>query len=183
MIAMVALAPALPAVVGNAWEGVPSALLWSGVALIAAAPMSAVGAGYLYAVGEPGAVAVATLASSGVWLIVTIPLLGPAGAAAVGIGWIPASIVHAALVWRPTMVLSGVPWLGSAAVVVTVALAGAGGRMAGGQRHRAGCRQRCGRPGRRVERFVVGMVGLARPALRDVAALTRALCTRLAPEP
>jgi O-antigen/teichoic acid export membrane protein len=126
VVAMVSLAPGLPTVVGEGWEGVPAVLLWSGIALIVAAPISVVGAGYLYAAGEPGAVALATLASSVVWLGVTLPLLDSAGAAAVGIGWVPASLVHSALVWRRTVELTGAARLGPARRGALPALAGAG---------------------------------------------------------
>jgi hypothetical protein len=177
VVAMVSLAPRLPAVVGDGWEGVPAVLLWSGIALILAAPISVVGSGFLYAAGEPGAVAIATLVSSAVWLGVTIPLLGEAGAAAVGIGWIPASVVYAALIWRRTVALTGAARLGRVApgTAVALAAAGAGWLVAdslSGPLFAAALGLAAGEA-----IALAGLLVFARSAVRDLYSLTRGLWT------
>ena len=174
---MVSLAPGLPAVVGDAWEGVPAVLLWSGIALIVGAPISVVGSGYLYAAGEPGAVAIATLASSIVWLAVSLPLLEATGAAAVGIGWIPAAAVHAGLVWRRTVGLTGAARLGRAGAGTAVALVAAGtGWLVAEAVHPPLAGAALGLVAGEVI-VLFGLLAFARPALRDLSMLARRVGT------
>jgi O-antigen/teichoic acid export membrane protein len=177
VVAMVSLAPGLPAVVGGEWEGVPAVLLWSGIALIVAAPVSVVGSGYLYAAGEPGAVAIATLASSIVWLAVSLPLLEPTGAAAIGVGWIPAAVVHAALVWRRTVALTGAARLGRAGAGTAVALAAAGtGWLVADSMHAPLVGAGLGLVAGEVI-VLLGLLAFARAALRDLSLLARRVGT------
>ncbi len=177
VVGMASLAPALPAIVGEGWEDVPAVLLWSGIALLVAAPVSVVGVGYLYAVGEPGIVALATLASAVVWLGVSLPLLGRFGAPVVGVGWIAGAAVHTVVVWRRTALRSGGASLGRAVpatVVATVATVGgwviaqsADGTFVGAAL------------GLAVGEAIValGLVTLARPALKDLSSLVRRVGT------
>jgi len=99
-VALVGFAPAVPALIGSGWEDVPAVLLWSGVALVVAAPAGVALSGYLFAADDPGPVAIAALASTVAWFAVTAALLHPLGASAVGIGWIAGGIVDAVLLAR-----------------------------------------------------------------------------------
>ena len=177
VVGMVSVAPALPAIVGEGWEDVPAVLLWSGIALLVAAPVSVVGVGYLYAIGEPGIVALATLGSAIVWLGVSLPLLDEFGAPVVGVGWIGGAAVHTVVVWRRTAVRSGGARLGRAGVSTLVAAAAAvGGWLIA---------RSAGEPfvgavlGLAVGEAVVvlGLVALARPALKDLSSLVRRVGT------
>lgn len=107
VVAMVAVAPAIPAVAGDEWDGVPAVLLWSGVALIVNAPVAAAAGGYLFARRDPNTVTAATAASAATWLAVALPLLKPLGPAAIGVGWLAAGLVASTLLWRPTAAATG----------------------------------------------------------------------------
>ncbi|HEX6389670.1 MAG TPA: oligosaccharide flippase family protein, partial [Solirubrobacteraceae bacterium] len=74
-VALVAIAVALPSIVGHEWADVPEVILWSCVALVVGSPVNIAAAGYLLAVGEPGRVLVATLVSAVAWLAVTVALV------------------------------------------------------------------------------------------------------------
>jgi O-antigen/teichoic acid export membrane protein len=105
--ALVGFAPALPSIVGASWNGVPSVLLWSGVALLAGAPVVFATSGYLLAADDVGRVALATGASTVTWFAMTAVLLARYGAAAVGVGWAASMVVIAAVLWQRASARSG----------------------------------------------------------------------------
>jgi O-antigen/teichoic acid export membrane protein len=105
--ALVGFAPFLPSLVGSAWSEVPHVLLWSGIALTIGVPITVATSGYLLAVRAAGTVAIATVASSIVWLALALPLLGPLGPRAIGIGWVVAIAVYVGMLWRATAARSG----------------------------------------------------------------------------
>jgi O-antigen/teichoic acid export membrane protein len=127
-VALVALAPALPSVVGRGWEDVPDVLVWAGVALLTNAPTVVVAGGYLYAADDAGAVATATLLSAIVWVGLASALLPALDAPAVGIGWVAGGLLNAALLRRRTTARTGAALLrsiGPPTCVGLVALAAA----------------------------------------------------------
>lgn len=173
VVGMVSVAPALPSVVGSAWEDVPAVLLWSGIALLLAAPISVVGVGYLFAAGEPGVVAFATVASTLIWMGVSLPLLDRFGAPVVGVGWIAAAAVHSALVWRWVAARTGGARLARAGPSALIAVAAAAGgwsiaRSADDPFVGAALGLAAGEAV-----IAVGLVTLARPALRDLSSLVK----------
>jgi O-antigen/teichoic acid export membrane protein len=122
-VAMVGLAPALPEIVGSKWSDVPAVILWSGLALIVAAPVGVATPGYLFAVDEAGVVAAATVLSGVVWFGVIVALLPAYGAAAAGIGWLVGGLLGSAVLLRRTVARSGAALVSRAAGPAAVALA------------------------------------------------------------
>jgi O-antigen/teichoic acid export membrane protein len=102
VVAMAGFAPALPAVVGEAWDEVPATVAWAGIALLLNGPLYVMAAGYLYAVDDVGAVIRAAIAQTAVWFAVTLPLLDTLGAEAVGLGWIAGGTLNSILLARRT---------------------------------------------------------------------------------
>lgn len=102
VVAMAGFAPALPAIVGDAWNEVPATVAWSGIALLLNGPVYVMTAGYLYAVDDVGSVIRAALAQTAVWFAVALPLLDTLGAEAVGIGWIAGGTVNSLMLARRT---------------------------------------------------------------------------------
>jgi O-antigen/teichoic acid export membrane protein len=102
LAALVGSAPALvPAMFGHQWSGVDAVITWAAVGLMFGGPVSVATAGYLYAVGDSGAVLFSTAVQALVWFAVTFPLLPSLGVQAVGVGWLVSSLAEAAvLVWR-----------------------------------------------------------------------------------
>jgi O-antigen/teichoic acid export membrane protein len=121
-VALVGLAAALPELVGSKWDDVPSVILWSGLALIVAAPIGVAAPGYLFAVEETGVVAAATLLSGLVWFAVIIALVPSYGAAAAGIGWLTGGLFSSALLFRRTVARSGGALMARVAAPTAVAL-------------------------------------------------------------
>jgi hypothetical protein len=72
-----------------------------------AAPIATATAGYLFAAGDAGVVAAATVVSGAVWFALAAALLPSYGAPAVGIGWVASGFVGAAILGRRTAVRSG----------------------------------------------------------------------------
>jgi O-antigen/teichoic acid export membrane protein len=101
-VALLALAPLLPTLVGEKWGAVPEVLLWSGFALVLGIPTTVSTSAYLFASGAAGAVALATLVSTLVWFGASLPLLPSLGAEAVGLGWVASCAVYAVMLWRAT---------------------------------------------------------------------------------
>lgn len=173
VVALVGFAPALPAIVGDDWREVPRVLLWSGSALILAAPVVVSAAGFLLAAGMPGVVAVATAVSGVVWIAVALPLLAPLGAEAVGIAWIASGCVNAVLLWRPVAART------SARIIVRIAPGTASALAAAAAAwfvaHEPDEQLVGGIAGLVVGELIVfaGLVLFSRPALRDVVALAR----------
>ena len=129
LVGLAGFAPAgLPALLGEGWHDVPAVLLWSSLGLFLSAPILVPTIGYLYAAGHAGTMVWATLSHSVVWFAVTLPLLPVLGAPAVGVGWVPAGIVIAAIIGRRAAQLSGAAIVRNVAVPMTVAIvAGAAG--------------------------------------------------------
>jgi O-antigen/teichoic acid export membrane protein len=100
VVAVAGFAPALPALVGEAWDEVPSTIAWSGIALLLHGPVYVMCAGYLYAVDDVAAVIRAALAMAVAWFAVALPLLPTLGAEAVGLGWIAGAAINSLMLAR-----------------------------------------------------------------------------------
>jgi O-antigen/teichoic acid export membrane protein len=170
-VALIGLGHALPSIVGADWGEVPTVLLWAGVALIVATPVVFATTGYLLAVDDVGAVAAGTAAGAAIWFAVTVVLVEPLGAAAIGIGWAAGGLVNAVLLWRRTTTRTGARIgahvLGPTAVALAAAAAAwLPARELDGALLRAAAGLGAGE--------LVALAGLAlvsRPALRDLRSL------------
>ncbi|MEA2438664.1 MAG: hypothetical protein QOH76_88 [Thermoleophilaceae bacterium] len=100
LVGIVGFAPALPTIVGDAWNDVPESLLWAALGLVIGAPTTVVTSGYLYAVDAVGATIRFVLLQAVAWFAVTLPLLDSVGAPAVGIGWVAGATLNLALISR-----------------------------------------------------------------------------------
>ncbi len=89
-----AISPLVPLVFGSRWAPIAEVLPICFFALQASGPVSTACAGYLYAVGDTSTVLRAAVATSVVWLLVTLPLLPLLGLNAVGIGWMVSSLIE-----------------------------------------------------------------------------------------
>jgi hypothetical protein len=128
LVAIVGFAPALPSLVGHAWDEVPATLAWSCAAILLNAPVFVMTVGYLYAVDAAGAVLRAMSAYAAVWFAVSLPLLSPLGAPAIGLGWIAAAVVGTVLLSRPTSRRTGASiWRNLLPSAASAAVAGAAG--------------------------------------------------------
>jgi O-antigen/teichoic acid export membrane protein len=107
LVGLTGFAPALPAVLGPGWDDVPPTLLWSSLALLIGAPLTFVGMSYLFAVDAGGAVVRITISQAAVWFAVTLALVSPLGAPAVGVGWAAGAVVSATGYARATRRHSG----------------------------------------------------------------------------
>jgi O-antigen/teichoic acid export membrane protein len=170
-VALVGFAPALPTLVGEEWDEVPAVLLWSGLALIVGAPMAVASVGYLYALDEPGAVIRATLASGLVWIAVALLLLDPVGTPAVGIGWLGASIVNVAVLWRPAAARSGASIAAILAAPTGLATAAAAVGWFVAREVEAGVLGGIAGAAAAELLLLAGLMALSRPALHDTWAL------------
>jgi O-antigen/teichoic acid export membrane protein len=168
---LVGFAPALPTIVGGEWHEVPAVILWSGIGLVTAASVVVTAGGFLLAAGRPGTIAVATAVSGALWIGVALPLLGPLGAPAVGVGWVVSSIVNAVLLWRPVAALTGARIAVATAMPTGIALlaVGAGWLVA----HQPDDRLLGGLLGLVAGELIVfaGLLTVSRPALRELRAL------------
>jgi O-antigen/teichoic acid export membrane protein len=109
MVGLTGFAPALPVLLGPGWSSVPAVLLWSGIAMIATAPIFLTSGGYLFAI-DAGGTWLRTLALGAVtWLAVAMALLGELGAPAVGVGWCAAAVVQLVFLAPRLAKRSGVP--------------------------------------------------------------------------
>lgn len=122
-VAMLGLAPTLPAIVGAQWGDVPSVILWSGCAVILAAPIVVPISGYLFAADEVGTVALATIVSSVVWFATAAALLPSLGAPAVGLGWLASAPLNAVILARRAASLTGASLIGNLLAPASVAIA------------------------------------------------------------
>jgi O-antigen/teichoic acid export membrane protein len=167
IVGLVGFAPALPSIVGHSWHDVPAVLLWSGVALVLAAPIAVATTGYLLASDAAGAVATATLASTVVWFCVGFALLPSLGAPGIGIGWVTGAVVNAGVLWRRTASRTGAAIGVHLAAPTAIALAGtATGWLAA---HALSDRLLGGAIGVAAGELVLiaGLAVASRPALRD----------------
>jgi O-antigen/teichoic acid export membrane protein len=94
-VAVAGFAPALPALVGDEWGGVPATIAWSCAAILLGAPIYIVAVGYLYAAGRVGDVLGAMTVYAIVWFGLSLPLLPSMGAPAIGLGWLVSAAVNA----------------------------------------------------------------------------------------
>lgn len=106
-----AVSPAIPAVFGEQWSDVTSILLPIFFAIQVGGPVSVATAGYLYAVGNAAVVLRVAILVTVAWLLVSVPLLGPLGPAALGLGGMVASLLEAYSLSRSTRRHTGARFL------------------------------------------------------------------------
>jgi O-antigen/teichoic acid export membrane protein len=90
----------VPALFGANWAPSASPLPWASAGLVIAGPISVATAGYLYSEKNVRTPLVATVINGAAWIALTAALLPPLGIAAVGIAWMVASWIEAALFSR-----------------------------------------------------------------------------------
>jgi len=101
LVPLTASAPvAIPAILGERWDHVPAVIPWASLGLMIGGPISVAVAGYLYAIGDARTPLRATIAHTAAWLAVALALLRPVGLAAIGLGWLVASLVDAVVLGR-----------------------------------------------------------------------------------
>jgi hypothetical protein len=105
------ISPLVPAVFGHRWAPVVDVLPFAFFALQASGPVSVATAGYLYAVGDTSTVLRAAIATSVVWLLVTLPLLPGLGVTAVGVGWMVSSLVEVPILATPARRRTGAAYM------------------------------------------------------------------------
>lgn len=180
IVAVVGFAPALPAVLGHAWNAVPAVLLWAGMALAASAPMSVGTSGYLYAADRAGTVVLSTCLGAAAWLAVGLSLLPAIGAPAVGVGWCASAVVQIFVLGRRTVATSGAAIGRSVVPPILAAMAAA---ASGFVTARAlGHTVPAGLAGLAVAELVLAtaLFTIGRRALRDTAALVAGAVPALA---
>ena len=171
LVAMVGFAPALPALVGQAWEDVPPTLAFACVALIVNAPVYVMTVGYLYAVDAVGAVLRSMAAYAVIWLAVGLSLLPALDTPAVGLGWIAGGVVNAALLATQTTRRTGASiWTNLLPPATAAAAAGAAGWAIATARDEAVVDGLLGALGGEVV-FVATLAVVGRSMLRDALAL------------
>jgi O-antigen/teichoic acid export membrane protein len=90
----------IPVLLGGRWSGAASAIPPASLNLLIAAPVSVALAGYLWAVGEAGAVFRSTWLQIPATLAVLFVLLPVIGVSAVGVSWIAAGIIEVVVFLR-----------------------------------------------------------------------------------
>jgi polysaccharide transporter, PST family len=185
LVALVGSAPAaLPALLGNGWAAVPPTLLWSALGMLLGAPVAVATIGYLFAVDRAGMVVWAVVWQMLAWFAVTLPLLPSLGAPAVGVGWVPAGVVLAAILGRRAETLTGASIARNLAIPAAVAVAAG---AAGWAIAASGPETLLGGAAGLVTGEIILLVGLAlakRSALIDAYALAaRAVKSTLAQPP
>lgn len=90
----------IPILAGPGWEPAVAIVLPACVGLLIGGPISAAGAGYLYARGDSIAMLRATAYHTVVWVSVTVLLIGRLGVVAAGVGWLLAGCVDAVMIGR-----------------------------------------------------------------------------------
>jgi len=98
LVGLAASAPLLiPSAFGEEWTDVADVVPPAALGLLVSGPISAAGAGYLYAIGRPGQVLAGVTASAVVWLI-ALPVAVPRyGIQAHGWCWLAASLAEASI--------------------------------------------------------------------------------------
>jgi O-antigen/teichoic acid export membrane protein len=173
VVALVGFSPALPSLIGSEWHEVPAVLLWSGVGLLLGASIAVAAVSFLLAAGLPGKIVVATASSGLVWLAVTLPLLDPLGAPAVGVGWAVSAVVNAAVIWRPVAARTGARIAAKMVLPMAISLAAlAAGWFAA---HVPDDRAIGGLMGMLVGEalLIAGLMTVSRATLRELGALAR----------
>lgn len=108
VIALVGTAPALiPALFGEEWRAVNEIIPWAGAGLLVAGPVSVACAGYLFAVGDAGAVLRGAVIHTAVAFLLALPLLPVLDATSLGIALFAASAVEAVVLGRATAARTG----------------------------------------------------------------------------
>ena len=85
----------IPAVFGGQWAPAAEIIPWASLGLIFSGPISVACSGYLYATNDSRTPLRATAANGAVWLVISLALIRTVGPAAVGIGWMLASLTEA----------------------------------------------------------------------------------------
>jgi O-antigen/teichoic acid export membrane protein len=171
MVALVGFAPAVPAVVGEGWESVPSVLLFAGVTLIATFPLHLGTVSFLFASDAGGTVLRATAAGAVVWLAVALPLLPALGAPAAGIGWCAGGLLQVVIVSRSAVERTGAALARTVVLPTAIGIAAAvGGWLTADA---AGGTIGAGVLGAATGELVLfaALAVLRRPALRDARAV------------
>ncbi|MDQ3994636.1 MAG: oligosaccharide flippase family protein [Actinomycetota bacterium] len=126
---LVGAAPALvPSVLGAKWEEAADVVPWASLGLMVGGPVSVAVAGYLWAVGDASTPLRALVIQGVTWIAIALPLLPIVGVAAVGLGWLAASVTEAAILARRASRRTGARILSALVVPTAVAaVAGAAG--------------------------------------------------------
>lgn len=105
----------IPTLFGDQWTGAVPALLPALAGIMVGGPVSVTVAGYLYARGDSQTVLTAALLHTLAWLAVAASLLPHLGVAALGFGWLLASLIDVLVLilglrkWMPLSTLSPLP--------------------------------------------------------------------------
>ncbi len=126
LITIVAVAPALPAIVGPEWGDVPETLLWAGLALSVGGAVWVIVTSYFFAAGEPGTVLRALLVHSAIWFAIALPLVGTVGIWTIGVGSLAGTVVSGLYLSRRALAHSGAHVVRSVAAPVALSAAGIG---------------------------------------------------------
>lgn len=87
----------VPTLLGDQWSDAATILPWAAVGVAIAGPLSACAAGYLYAIGDARTALRAAIVHTVAWFATSLPLLGPIGVEALGIGWLVACLADCAV--------------------------------------------------------------------------------------
>ena len=90
----------IPALVGDRWDAAGSILTWSSLGLMFGAPVSVATMGYLLAVGDAGVVLRSSIVQTVAWVGISLSLLGPLGASAIGLGWAGSELASSFILGR-----------------------------------------------------------------------------------
>jgi O-antigen/teichoic acid export membrane protein len=87
-------------ILGDRWNDAEAVIPWASLGLLIGGPVSVATAGFLWAAGEAKVPLRATVLHAMVWLALALPLLSSLGVAALGVGWLAASIVDSIVLAR-----------------------------------------------------------------------------------
>jgi O-antigen/teichoic acid export membrane protein len=164
----------LPALVGPGWDGLADTVLAASLGIAAAAPQSVAVTGFLLAAGDARSILVSAVAQAAVWLAVALALLPSLGVVAVGIGWTASSAISLVTLGIPARRRSGaVIWPQLAAPVALTAL-GAGAGYLVGTAGDPSIPLGLAAAAAALAVLAVGLLALARPALRETLGTVRA---------
>ncbi len=90
----------VPAVFGERWTQAADIIPWASAGLVFSGPISVACSGFLYATNDARTPLRATAANGVIWLTVALGLVGAVGVAAIGIGWLLASLTEAVILSR-----------------------------------------------------------------------------------
>jgi O-antigen/teichoic acid export membrane protein len=130
LVAIAGFAPALPVLVGSAWNDVPETLLWATVALALNAPVWVLTTSWFFAAGEPGTVLRALALHTLLWFGVAFPLLDTVGVPVIALAWVAAGAGTGVYLARRTSAGTGARVAASLFRPALATLAGIGGGWA-----------------------------------------------------